>query len=394
MPSAILTPFTGRPAESVGNRRWRKLLLPVGDVQYQGRVLKFTKDYLKSLAEAFRAKAYDQTPFQIADRDNAHTNDPERFRGEITDMTVDNSGLWIDLEPTEQGDKLLKINPRLGVSARIIEGYDRSDGKFFPAAIQHVLGTLDPRIPSMGPWSTVEASNMPDVVVDLSNLQFTGEEALIMPELNAEQQAKLARLLDLPQESIEALVQGVQLPDLSDAEIEQLLDEGNGSDGDLSDEELNELLAAAQELDSKGLLEGEPVLTGSSLSNADQMAIELANARADETERQLSVVVSELDQQRFVKERRDLADLGVPPYITDLARPLLEGSGRVVQLSNGGQADAGQIMRRVITEFAKAAQMLDMSIEMGSAMDEPAQHQQADQARGELVGRFRTITGI
>ena len=393
MPSAVLTPFTGRPAESVGNRKWRKLLLPVGDVQYQGRTLHFSPDYLSGLAQAFQQKAYDQTPFQIADRDNSHTNDPERFRGEVTEMTVDTQGLWITMEPTEAGDRLLKMNPRLGVSARIIEGYDRSDGKTFPAAIQHVLGTLDPRIPSMGPWSAVEASNMPDKVLDLSNLQFTGEEALTMPELNADQQTKLARLLDLPLDSIEALVQGVQLPELTDDEINQLLGEGEGGD-DLTDEQLEELLAAAEELDGAGLLGGEPALQGSQLSNADVMAIEMANIRADETARQLAVVTNELDAQRFEREKRQLADAGVPPYITDLARPLLEGSAHVVNLSNGGQADAGQIMRKVITEFAKAAQMLDMSIEMGSPMDEPTQHAQADQARGELVGRFRSITGI
>ena len=393
MPSAVLTPFTGRPAESLGNRRWRKLLLPVGDVQYQGRVLKFTKDYLAGLASAFRQKAYDQTPFQIADKDNSHTNDPERFRGEITDMTVNDDGLWIEMEPTEAGDRLLRINPRLGVSARIIEGYDRSDGRSFPAAIQHVLGTLDPRIPSMGPWAAVEASNVPDVVLDLSNLQFSGEEALTMPELDAAQQAKLAKLLELPQEQIEQLVSGLQLPDLTDAEIAQLLDEDEPG-SELSDEELEELLAAAEELDGQGLLDGEPALQGSSLSNADVMAIELANARAEETSRQLQVVTNELDAQRFEREKRALADAGVPPYITDLARPLLEGAGRVVNLSNGGQADAGQIMRKVITEFAKAAQMLDIGIELGSPMDEPQQHQQADAAREEIVTRFKSITGL
>lgn len=395
MPGAILTPFTGRPAEQVGTRRWRKLLLPVGEVQYQGRTLHFSPDYLQGLASAFEQKAYDQTPFQIADAANSHTNDPERFRGEITDMTVDNSGLWITMEPTEAGDRLLQMNPRLGVSARIIEQYDRSDGKFFPAAIQHVLGTLDPRIPSMGPWSAVEASNTPDVVLDLSNLQFTGEDVLTMPELNAEQTAKLAKLLELPQDQIDALVNGMSLPDLTDAEIAQLLDE-DGDDSQLTDAELADLLAAAQELDGQGLLEGEPVLQGSSLSNdpAASLAIELANARADENARQLSVITNELDAQRFEREKRQLADAGVPPYIADLARPLLEGGGHVVNLSNGGTADAGQIVRRVITEFAKAAQMLDLGIEMGSPMDEPAQHAHADQARGELVTRFRSITGI
>jgi hypothetical protein len=393
MPGAILTPFTGRSAEKIGNRQWRKLLLPVDDIQYGERTLHFTPEYLTGLAQAFNQKAYDQTPFQIADKDNSHTNDPERFRGEITGMEVQPDGLYVILEPTEAGNTLLEMNPKLGVSARIVEQYDRADGKYFPAAIQHVLGTLDPRIPSMGPWSAVEASNVPDVVLDLSNLQFSGEDVITMPELNAEQSAKLAKLLELPQDQIDALVQGMQLPELSDDEITQLLGEGDDQN-QLSDEELATLLQAAEELDGQGLLDGEPALTGSSLSTSDVMAIELANARADENARQLSVITHELDEQRFIAERRRLADAGVPPYITDLARPLLEGAGRVVSLSNGGQADAGQIMRRVITEFAKAAQMLDMGIEMGSPMDEPEQHTQAASVRDDIINRFHSQTGV
>jgi hypothetical protein len=36
---------------------------------------------------------YDQVPFQLADASNAHSNDPERFRGEVLDMEVRHDGL-------------------------------------------------------------------------------------------------------------------------------------------------------------------------------------------------------------------------------------------------------------------------------------------------------------
>src|ERR1035441_8319817 len=58
------------------------LVLPVGDVEYKGRTLHFTLNYLKGLAGAFTARAYDQVAFQLADAQNTHTNDPERFRGD------------------------------------------------------------------------------------------------------------------------------------------------------------------------------------------------------------------------------------------------------------------------------------------------------------------------
>jgi hypothetical protein len=74
------------------------------------------------------------------------------------------------VRPTDEGERLLRTNPNLGISARIIEGYERSDGRYFPAAFQHVLGTLDPRIPALGPWEPVaEMSNEgPVPVLDLS----------------------------------------------------------------------------------------------------------------------------------------------------------------------------------------------------------------------------------
>jgi len=164
--AAVLTPFHGSPAVELGNRMWRKKVLPVGDVEYKGRLLHFTRDYLGQLAEAFRARAYDQVPFQLADAANTHTNDPERTRGEITGMDVGDDGLYVTAQLTPEGEQVLAANPKLGVSARIVEGYARSDGARFPAAIQHVLGTLDPRIPGLGAWTAIEAASPePDTVM-------------------------------------------------------------------------------------------------------------------------------------------------------------------------------------------------------------------------------------
>ena len=56
---------------------------------------------------------------------------------------------------SDEGAKVLRENPKLGVSARIVESYQRADGRHFTAALQHVLGTLDPRIPACArgkPW--------------------------------------------------------------------------------------------------------------------------------------------------------------------------------------------------------------------------------------------------
>lgn len=183
MTAWVYTPLLPGRAIELGHQLWRKRVLPVGDVSYKGRMLHFTRDYLDRLADAFHSRAYDQVPFQLADSQNAHTNDPERTRGEVVDVDTDADGLWITARVTPQGEQVLASNPGLGVSARIVEDYARSDGQYFPAAIQHVLGTLDPRIPALGPWEAVEASNSGEQLIDLSGGTWVEDDEAVLNQV-------------------------------------------------------------------------------------------------------------------------------------------------------------------------------------------------------------------
>ncbi|HEY2638430.1 MAG TPA: hypothetical protein VGI66_00915 [Streptosporangiaceae bacterium] len=396
MPVAVHTPWYYKSpvkAEeaSTGVLRYRKKVLPVGDVEYQGRTLHFTPGYLKGLAESFSAGAYDQVPFQLADAQNTHTNDPERFRGQIVSMDAQPDGLWITLAPTSDGEKVILDNPKLGVSARIVEDYARSDGKFFPAAVQHVLGTLDPRIPGLGGWEAVEMSNREYTTIDLTGARFSGEEGTDDMPLTDEQNVRLAKLLDIPPEKFEQLLAAVSAPELTEAEIRDLMGEPAG-DAVLTDAELEELVSAAVDLDASGQL-GVPVTAG--LTAEAQMAIEMANARTEANAYHLSNIQRELDSSKFDAERNQfISDLGLTPVIMDLARPLLEGTGHVVDLSNGQSVDAGTVMRRVLIEVGKTVRMLDLGNEMGSAHDEPDQGgQRMDNVRS-IADRFKQQTGL
>lgn len=394
---AVLTPFTRGQAQQTGSR-WRKKLLPVGEINYKGRVLKFTRDYLSGLVEAFRDRAYDQVPFQLADDKNTHTNDPERTRGQIADMTLEPDGLYIELDPTERGKTVLTENPGLGVSARIVEGYDRSDGKFFPRAIQHVLGTLDPRIPGMGGWEAVAAANDVTITLDLSGESFAGDgKESGMPDLDDDQQAKLAKLLGLDADKLAALIgtlpegtapdpaslNGGEDPEGGDPEDEALA----AMIDQMSDEELAEWEAA---LEAEETGEPEPA----ALTAEAAMALELASAQGDENARQLGIIQAQLDTERWQGERRKLVAGGVPPFIADLAQPLLQGAGHVVDLANGTSVDAGQIMRKVLAEYAKVTQSLDLGAELGTLMDEPDQQSEAEKERDEIVARAKQQLGL
>jgi hypothetical protein len=131
-------------------------------------------------------------------------------------MQLADDGLWVTAEMSERGSAVLRENPQLGVSARIVEQYSRSDGAFFPAAIQHVLATLDPRIPGLGAWQAVEMANAPGLVIDLSAARFPGEDGGL----------SAAELADLEQVMAEV-----------DAEL---------GGGELSDAELEAIIAAAE----------------------------------------------------------------------------------------------------------------------------------------------------
>lgn len=395
MSFALLTPFTAGPATKAAGK-WRKKLLPVGEISYKGRTLKFTPDYLGGLVSAFKSRAYDQVPFQLADSGNTHTNDPERTRGQIQDMTLEPDGLWITMEPTERGEQVLADNPRLGVSARIVEGYDRSDGKFFPRAIQHVLGTLDPRIPGMGGWEAVAAANDVQVTVDLSGEVFAGKESG-MPDLDPGQQEKLAKLLGLDVDKLAAVLG--TLPEGTAPDPDAL----NGGEDPGEDPEVAAIAAQIDSMSDEELaaweasldaeeLEPDPATAG--LTAEAVMALELAGAQGDENARQLSIIQGQLDTERWDGERRKLVAGGVPPFIADLAQPLLEGAGHVVDLANGSSVDAGQIMRKVLAEYAKVTQALDLGAELGTLMDEPDQESEAEKQRADVVARAKQQLGL
>lgn len=396
MTSALLTPYGAGSAIELGNSRWRKRLLPVGTLDYKGQKLEFTPAYLKELVRAFNDKAFDQVPFQLADAKNTHTNDPERYRGQIVgvefvESSPDGPGLDLILEPTEDGERILRQNPGLGVSARIYEDYARSDGKSWFAALQHVLGTLDPHIPGMGPWKEVAAtslSNQPESVLDLTGSTF-------------EQQGKEGKRVD--KKALAELLRKVRDggSDLSDEDIDELVAETdpNGETPDeteLTDQELDELIAAAEaenfeaeDGDDSVLAEEDAVIAA---SNRRTRALELSNqrqrvqlaAQADELNR----LTAGADASAFEAEKLQLAnDYGIPPAIIDAARPLLEGSGHVIELSGGDVIDAGAVMRNVLTTFGKQIKVLDLGNLIGSGL-EPDDEKEAAERQASDVQDF------
>jgi hypothetical protein len=318
--ASITTPFARSAAiELSGGRLWRKKLLPVGSIVYrgpgappEGRRIHFTADYLAGLAEAFRDKAYDQVPFQLAGADNKHTNDVERFRGEILDMDLAGDGLYVTCRTTDAGEKILSENPGLGVSARISEGYQRSDGKYFPAAIQHVLGTLDPHVPALGPWQSADLANSGGgLVIDLSSWEYDGAAGGGLSD--ADLDAVLGRVGRLEEAG---LIGGDDWDDTELAEIEAIMAEADaiGAEDEaawgISDEQWAE--ATMEELALIGMSEqvaGAAVRAGD-FATAAAVRLDLSGHRPGSESGAIELASSRAASGQFARACGPLDDFG------------------------------------------------------------------------------------
>lgn len=372
--ATILTPLEFSATQTLERRLFRKKVLPIDSINYNGRTIDFTREYLEGIVNSFNNGAFDNVPLQFADADNGHTNAPERYHGDVVAMSLEDDGLYVTVAATPKGAEVLQENPRLGISARIVNGYERSDGKHYPAAMQHVLATHDPRIPGLGVWETVESfsNTTEDGIINLTAEKFgvktieTKDNSVAEKDeaLSADELTKLRALL--------ADLENPEEPDAeTDAEVDAEADEEDAPE--LSDDELNELIAelegetSSDEADSDEEAEvEEPELAGASLSNENNDALELANQNALE----LSRVKAELADARWKTERSMfIREYGITPAILDLAAPVLKSEGQTVELSNGETSDASAVMRQVLTEVGKITQMLDLSNELGSGVE-------------------------
>ncbi len=414
MTVTILTPEQRGQLVELGNGRFRKQLLPLGSITYKGRKIKFDNDYLAGLVKSFKQRACGPVPFQLADAQNTHTNDPERRRGTVVDLEVNADGLDAIVELDEDGAKLIEKYPDLGVSARIYEDYERSDGKFWQTALQHVLGTLDPHISGMRPWQAVAlSSEIPGPVIDLSDTEFDAgreeQEQVATKGTLKEILAKLRETGDETELTDEELDQLLAITDamsesgkpeaeteLTDAELDQLIADAEAdlpeSESDSSpDSEGDEDDSPTEEEGGDDVTKADPDPRLVAASQENRAALELANAQLEQQQIKLAAVTAKLAAQEFQAEQLTFArEYGIPPRVTEFARPLLEGGeGHVIQLANGDEVDAGAVMRKVLMELGSTIKALDLSELLGRSDDEPANDETAQrEAQTEETRKF------
>src|SRR5690606_17061775 len=197
-PVDVRTPVSTGNAKQVGKRLWRKQVLPVGEFKVGARELKVTPDYVRQVADAFTEGAYDTVPTMLADKNNDHTMAVLDEGGQVLALEAEDDGLYATVQLSEPAAERVERNPKLGVSVRIRENYERADGRFYPAAMQHLLLTWDPKIPGMKPWAPLDLSNSAGeaLVIDLSAATYDstptpGEGEPIMADLTPDELAQV-----------------------------------------------------------------------------------------------------------------------------------------------------------------------------------------------------------
>lgn len=401
----VRTPVAVGDAQKIGKGLWRKQVLPIGTFRIGSRTLNVTRDYVRAVAAAFRDDAYDTVPTMLADKSNDHTMALLDEGGEVLALDDADDGLYATVQLSAPANERVERNRRLGVSVRIREQYDRADGKHYPAAMQHLLLTWDPRIPGMKPWEPIDLST-PDgddgvVVLDLSAATYDdtpttrGEQDMgLTDEELATVRAALPLLQRLQDEGAQPPAEqnteqnaGVEEDD--DAEFARIAaeifgdldaedgDEDEGGDGDGRPDDTGDEDADGDGEDGARQGDGQPGNAPADRQPAEVAAantggdvVELANTGRDADRQRIIDLSNQLDASNYERERDTLVrDTGLPPSIIDLAQPLLQGSRHVVELSNGTNVDAGEVMRRVLAAIGQKIKLLDLSAAIGT--DEP-----------------------
>lgn len=389
---ALQLPYRTKDAARVGPRLFRKQVLPLGSITYKGRRLDFTRPYLERLVQNFKQGAYAQVPFLLATDDNRHTMDPDRFRGEVKGLELADDGLDAVVELSDEGAKIIRDNPRLGVSARLVEQAGEAGPSAVPA-IQHVLGTLDPRVTGMRDWEAISsdlaACHDALQVVDLTQAHFDGEhtdvpEATTDTKLTEEHLEKLKALPEDKQAAVLKLLDAEPAeptkddPPKEESDSRTLMDRLLGrkkGDDEPTDQEVKDAVEELLKDTDTSDTDREPA--AAALSQEAQAAIDLANTNAATATKKADEALTALRAERFKSRKQELVRAGVPPADVDLARPLLEAEDDApIDLSNGEKTSAREIVEKLL-DGRKGT--VDLSAASGSAEAE------ADPERAEAA---------
>lgn len=307
---------------------WKQIIPMNKEIVYNGHRIKFDANYLRQVKDSFDARVLDQTAFQLANDSNQHDTpgqpitqnfDPQRYRGEVDKLALNNRGLFAKFKLTKDGAELIRKNPKLGVSASLKPNYVDSDGKVHPVVLRHVLGTLDPKIKGMSPWSKDE--------IALAVADDENEEVI----------------------------------DLAAADT----DTPAGDEGTEDKVTIDKSVFDRMETQLRELQEGEALLD-EILAEEDDEETEDNKVSLSNEDPRITEALTKVAKSEWRAQRMEYVNKGVPAKMLDLATPVMESPDDfTINLSSGDSIDP----RQTIHELLKQAEgAIDLSAESGHGM--------------------------
>lgn len=370
----LLTPFDFSEPVKIGRRRFWKQLLPVTSIDYDGEEIDFNPRFHKDLELAASDGVYPSVPLIFAGGNNEHNESPKNWSGEIVKFeNRGKDGTWGLIEADRDAARLIRKNPKMGVSARITQNVARA-GKVYPRAIRHVLMTMFPRVPDMGAWQAVDLSEAADtLVVDLTTVKYK----------KGKQMAKKAKATTV---SVPRDAEGnIDLSEIDDDAFEGLLDlaaavaEDERLDDYVDEDETDEEDEPVRKVRKKKSKTKVTIEKDSETDDPEDEDDDEEDGDDDEEETDLSepLTQAEVDdlrtlrvdraKERWENERGKLQRAGVPPFMLDLAEPVMESATpMVIDLSDDETLDARKVIKSMLE---KSVGLIDLSEEEGSSID-------------------------
>lgn len=334
-------PTTKVTDKKTGKTYYKKQILREGVFDYKlpdGEKVKLdlSDANLKKYVSAFKEKAYDEVPFQFG-----HTNEHDKRGGTIVQVEhIPGKGVDAYFELDQKAADYVEKYPNFGVSPRLILDVERADGKKFEGAIQHVAGTVVPRLNGMSPWSKVELSEEGDTddktpVIDLSTETIKVEregKVVTTPEKTEEGEKKVFTL--------------------SEDEYKFLMDQKK----------------AYEEI----MTENEKQTTGSTtveLSEETKKTIADAKKTADDAIAGLATIKAQAATNEWKSKKALLLSQGVPPAALDLADPVMTAIDTTVyDLSTPEGQVKVSAKDQMLGQLELMKGMIDLSGEKGHGM--------------------------
>lgn len=361
--STLLTPFDYSDAVSAGRRRFWKQVLPVTQIDYDGQKIDFDSKFHKDLELSF-GKAYQQVPLVFADGRNQHNESPKNWSGDIVKMeNRGDQGTWALIEADKEAAKIIQRNPKMGVSARITQNVIR-DGRVYKRAVRHVLMTMFPRVPNMEPWQAVDLSeDAGDLVVDLTAVDY--KKGTKMGKKAKATTVTVPRAddgsIDLSELTEEEFAEMLDLA-AAVAEDERLADHLDDEDEDEVEDEPEVRRTKRKKSKTKVTVEKE-----SEEDDDEDESEEDEDTDLSETLNDIKAFRRERAEEKWETERAKLTLAGVPPFMLDLAEPVLQSpEAFTIDLSDDEEIDAKSIIREMLN---KSVGLVDLSDEEGHSID-------------------------